>query len=114
MQRQIRSWLTANYGLLLLGVLPAILLLGALLYFIAWAFAYSFTNLELVEITSVNWSWVGLDNYRRLLTRRAFLEALWTAVNFIFFSAIVGQPVLGFLLALALRGSRGRLRRGAL
>ena len=110
MQRQIRPWLAANLWLMLLGILPAVLLLGALLYFTAWALAFSFTDLELVGAKSVNWSWVGLDNYERLFTRRGFLEALWTTANFTFFSAIVGQSVLGFLLAATLRGHRGPLR----
>ena len=110
MQRQIRPWLAANLWLMLLGVLPAVLLLGALLYFTAWALAFSFTDLELVGAKSVNWSWIGLDNYERLFTRRGFLEALWTTANFTFFSAIIGQSVLGFLLAATLRGHRGPLR----
>ena len=110
MQRQIRPWLAANLWLMLLGILPAVLLLGALLYFTAWALAFSFTDLELVGAKSVNWSWVGLDNYERLFARRGFLEALWTTANFTFFSAIVGQSVLGFLLAATLRGHRGPLR----
>ena len=110
MQREIRPWLSSNYGLLFLSIIPAILLIGALLYFTGWAFAFSFTNLELVGRRSVNWDWVGFANYMRLFTRRGFLESLWTTVNFTFFSAIVGQSVLGFLFATALRRSRSTLR----
>lgn len=108
--RQMRPWLASNGWLLLAGLLPAIILIGALLYFTGWAFAFSFTDLELVGRKSVDWSWVGLDNYERLFTRRGFLESLGTTITFTFFSAIVGQSVMGFLLASALRGHRGPLR----
>ncbi|HEY9011677.1 MAG TPA: sugar ABC transporter permease [Devosia sp.] len=108
--RQMRPWLASNGWLLLAGLLPALILIGALLYFTAWAFAFSFTDLELVGRKSVDWSWVGLDNYERLFTRRGFLEALGTTITFTFFSAVVGQSVMGFLLASALRGYHGTLR----
>ncbi len=110
MKDQANPWLTSNLPVLLIGMLPAVILIGVLLYFTAWAFAFSFTDLALVGRKSVEWSWVGLENYERLFTRRGFLESLWTTVIFVFFSAIVGQSVLGFLLAAALRGTRSTLR----
>lgn len=96
MVNQSNPWLTSNLWVLGLALLPATLLIGALLYFTAWAFAFSFTDLALVGRKSVEWSWVGLQNFERLFTRRGFLESLWTTVVFVFFSAIVGQSVLGF------------------
>ena len=110
MKNQANPWLTSNLLVLGLGMLPAMLLVGALLYFTAWAFAFSFTDLALVGRKAVEWSWVGFENYERLFTRRGFLESLWTTVIFVFFSAIVGQSVLGFLLAAALRGSASSIR----
>ena len=110
MKNQANPWLTGNLWVLGIGMLPAILLIGALLYFTAWAFAFSFTDLALVGRKSVEWSWVGLQNFERLFTRRGFLESLWTTIIFVFFSAIVGQSVLGFLLALVLRGTQSTLR----
>ena len=110
MKNQANPWLTNNLLILGLGMLPAVLLIGILLYFTAWAFAFSFTDLALVGRKSVEWSWVGLENFQRLFTRRGFLESLWTTVIFVFFSAIIGQSVLGFLLAAALRGTRSTLR----
>jgi len=104
MRNQAHPWLANNLVLLGLGTLPALLLIGLLLYFTAWAFAFSFTDLALVGKKSVEWSWVGFENFQRLFTRRGFLESLWTTVIFVFFSAIVGQSVLGFLLASLLRG----------
>ncbi|WP_137150186.1 sugar ABC transporter permease [Devosia sp. FKR38] len=110
MKNQSNPWLTSNLLVLGLGMLPAALLIGVLLYFTAWAFAFSFTDLALVGRKSVEWSWVGLQNFERLFTRKGFLDALWTTVVFVFFSAIVGQSVLGFLLAATLRGTQSTIR----
>lgn len=110
MKNQSNPWLTSNLFVLGLGMLPAALLIGVLLYFTAWAFAFSFTDLALVGRKSVEWSWVGLQNFERLFTRKGFLDALWTTVVFVFFSAIVGQSVLGFLLAATLRGTQSTIR----
>ncbi|GHA36206.1 amino acid ABC transporter permease [Devosia pacifica] len=110
MRHQGNPWLTSNLFVLGIGILPALLMIGVLLYFTAWAFAFSFTDLALVGRKSVEWSWVGFDNFERLFTRRGFLESLWTTIYFVFFSAIVGQSLLGFILAASLRGMRGTLR----
>ena len=110
MRNQANPWLTNNLFVLGLGMLPALVLIAVLLYFTAWAFAFSFTDLALVGRKSVEWSWVGLENFERLFTRRGFLESLWTTIIFVFFSAIVGQSVLGFLLAAALRGRNSMLK----
>jgi multiple sugar transport system permease protein len=90
-----------------LAMLPAMLLIAALVYFTAWAVTYSFTNLELTGPNSMNWKWIGFDNYVRLFTRQGFLSSLWVTVVFTFFSAIVGQSFFGFVLAAAMRGLRG-------
>ena len=105
MRHQANPWITSNLLLLSVAMLPAIVLVGGLLYFTGWAFTYSFTDLGLTGRKAVEWSWVGFDNYWRLFNRKGFLEALWTSVIFVFFSAVVGQSLLGFLLATALRGT---------
>ncbi|MDB5542613.1 MAG: sugar transporter permease [Devosia sp.] len=110
MRNQANPWITSNLPLLGLAMLPAIILIGALVYFTVWAFTFSFTDLALVGRKSVEWSWVGFENFERLFTRRGFLESLWTTIIFVFFSAIVGQSVLGFLLATALRGTSSTLK----
>jgi len=110
LKNQASPWLASNLWLLGLAAIPAVLFIGALLYFTGWAVAYSFTTLELVGRRAIEWDWVGLENYQRLFTRRGFLESIWTTVVFTFFSAIVGQSVLGFMLAVTLRGSRSMLR----
>jgi multiple sugar transport system permease protein len=92
---------------MLVAMLPALLLVAALVYLFGWALTYSFTNLELTGPNSLNWRWIGFDNYVRLFTRQGFLNSLWVTVVFTFFSAIVGQSVFGFGLAAAMRTLRG-------
>jgi multiple sugar transport system permease protein len=89
------------------AMLPSIALIAALVYFTAWAVTYSFTNLELTGFNSINWKWIGFDNYIRLFTRNGFLGSLWVTVVFTFFSALVGQSVFGFALAASMRRIQG-------
>jgi len=95
---------------MLLAMLPALVLVAALIYFTGWAVTYSFTNLELTGLNSINWRWIGFDNYVRLFTRQGFLSSLWVTTVFTFFSAIVGQSVIGFALAAAMRRLQGSMR----
>ncbi|MEJ1990479.1 MAG: sugar ABC transporter permease [Maritimibacter sp.] len=105
-----KPWIGSNLTLVLLGALPALLLVGALIYFTIWVLTFSFTDLTLVGPKSVNWHWVGFDNFERLFTRRGFLGSLWTTIVFTFTSAVLGQSVLGFALAAVMRTIRSRLR----
>jgi len=107
MASQTSPWLRSARIPMLVAMLPALLLIAALIYFTAWAVTYSFTNLELTGPNSINWRWIGIDNYVRLFTRQGFLSSLWVTIVFTFFSAIVGQSLFGFVLASAMRGLRG-------
>lgn len=86
-----------------IAMVPALLLIATLIYLAGWALTYSFTNLELTGPNSINWKWIGFDNYVRLFTRQGFLGSLWVTAVFTFFSAIVGQSVFGFTLAITMR-----------
>jgi multiple sugar transport system permease protein len=103
-------WLAAARGPVILAMLPAAIAILATLYLAGWAITFSFTNLELTGDRSIHWNWTGFDNYVRLLTRPGFLGSLWTTVIFTFFSAVVGQSIFGFCLAVTLRGVRSALR----
>ena len=106
----VSPWLSGSLPVLLIAAVPAFLFVLILLYFTGWAFLFSFTNLELFGRKAINWSFVGLDNYDRLINRRGFMESLFVTLNFTFFSAIVGQSVLGFALATILRTMRSTMR----
>ncbi|TLM87475.1 carbohydrate ABC transporter permease [Pseudarthrobacter sp. NamE5] len=90
-----------------LPVLPAVLLL---LVFLAgpvfWAFNASFTNAGLTGRSARDPSWVGLDNYQRLLADPVFPLSLLLTVVFVAGSAVVGQNLLGLVLALLMRRAR--------
>ena len=107
---QMSPWLRSARVPMLVAMLPALVLIAALIYFTGWAITYSFTNLELTGANSINWKWIGFDNYVRLFTRQGFLSSLWVTTVFTFFSAIVGQSVLGFTLASTMRRLRGVMR----
>ncbi|MEO2039984.1 MAG: hypothetical protein ABGW90_15030, partial [Martelella sp.] len=85
---------------------PAAALVGA--FVIApffWIIFVSFTNRTLLGKTAVNPEFVGLDNYIALFdpsnffTRGQFGFSLILTIQFVLFSAIIGQAVLGLLLA---------------
>jgi multiple sugar transport system permease protein len=110
MNNQISPWLAAARGRMLIAMLPAAVCVAATLYLAGWAIVFSFTNLELTGARAVNWAWVGFDNYVRLFTREGFLNSLWVTSVFTLFSAIIGQTIFGFGLAIMLRGNRSVLR----
>ncbi len=79
---------------------PALILIGLFLVWPAlWALYQSFTNRALTGLTAMNPSFVGLDNYTRLLADGDFYASLLRTVAFVFFSAIVGQTLFAFLIA---------------
>ncbi|HET7030220.1 MAG TPA: sugar ABC transporter permease [Candidatus Limnocylindrales bacterium] len=89
--------------LYLAGLSPAVFLLA--LFFVGpaiWALASSFTNRALVGIDAANPRFVGLDNYARLFSDPEFGRVILNSVVFVIGSAIIGQFVLGLLLALLL------------
>jgi multiple sugar transport system permease protein len=89
--------------LYLAGLSPAAFLLA--LFFVGpavWAVASSFTNRALVGLDAANPRFVGLDNYARLFSDPDFGRVILNSVIFVIGSAIIGQFVLGLLLALLL------------
>jgi multiple sugar transport system permease protein len=82
-------------------VLMLVLFLGPVLY----AFYIGFTNLALVGSRSRDYSFTGLDNVARMLGDYVFVKSSWLTIIFVVGSAIVGQSVLGMLLAILLRNA---------
>ncbi len=75
---------------------------------IALSIYYSFTNLSLYNI--YQFSFVGLRNYISLFTSRSFLNSFYITMLFLFLSAIVGQAMLGLVLAYMLNTVRSYFR----
>ena len=86
-------------------ILPAILVVGLLLlYPVATSIFYSFTSKHLIK---AKWEFVGLRNYVKVLSDKAFLTAFLTSVKWTVCS-LIGQVLVGFTAALALE----KIKRG--
>lgn len=91
------------------GLAPSALLLA--LFFVApavWAIYSSFTNRALVGRAAREFQYVGFDNYRRLFSDPDFTQVLTNSIVFVFGSAMVGQFLLGLLLAVLIDHSQKR------
>ena len=85
-------------------VTPAFLLIAAFLVFpAAWTIWLGMTDFRLTGAAAAEPQFVGLDNYRAALSDPSFRSSLWLTVLFVFGSAIVGQSILGFLIAWTMR-----------
>ena len=89
---------------------PLLIVVVFVLAPVVYAVWLSLTNKTLVGFAARNTKFVGLANYRNLLTSGDFLQSLGRAGEFIFFSAIVGQFVLGLLAALMLTRTTVKLK----
>jgi multiple sugar transport system permease protein len=91
-----------------LPIVPSVLLI---LVFIAapvlWSFRASFTNAALTGRNARNPSWTGLENYARMASDAIFPSSVVLTVLFVVGSAILGQNLLGLLIA----GLMARARR---
>jgi multiple sugar transport system permease protein len=86
-------------GLLLLA--PAILvtcifMIGPAL----WSISISLTNMSLTGAGAASPQWVGLQNFIQIFHDGEFFNALRVSLTYLVFSALLGQALLGFLLAL--------------
>ncbi len=83
---------------------PAVALLGLLFVFpVGYASYIGFTNLMLVGRHSHDYWFTGVDNIQRMLGDYVFIKSVWLTIIFVVGSAIIGQSVLGMILALLLR-----------
>ncbi|NEE01019.1 sugar ABC transporter permease [Phytoactinopolyspora halotolerans] len=91
-------------GLLPLLLGPSVVLIAVFVIAPAIYGVYlSLTNTQLTGFAARDPQFVGLDNYRNLLSSDEFLASLGHTGQFVFFSAIIGQTVLGMAAALLLR-----------
>lgn len=92
-------------------VMPALVLIAVFLLFPAlWTIYLGLTDYRLTGLAAIATEFVGLDNYRRALADPSFWDSLRITLIFVVVSGILGQTMLGFALAWALRGLRGTAR----
>ena len=84
-------------------VLPAVIIIGLLfVYPFFSSIFYSFTNKNLIM---PNYRFVGLDNYKAVLSDPNFFSAFFNSIKWTVLS-LAGQVIIGFVLALALHRVR--------
>ena len=94
-----------SVGQRFLPLVPALALL--VLFFagpVIWACYTAFTNQALSGPGADHPQFIGLDNFRRMFADPTFLRSLVLTVIFVVGSAVIGQNVLGLVIALLLRG----------
>ena len=72
---------------------------------------FAFTNLTLTGAAAQNLEFVGLEHFRAMSSDPRFRISVVRTITFLFFSAIVGQCLLGFLIAFLMRGKGKFIKR---
>lgn len=91
---------------------PAFLLL--LVFFIIPMFLtilFSFTNLALTGSQSQRLEFVGFDNFIQMANSPQMYDSIGKTFIFVIFSAIIGQSVLGFVIAYLMKEKNAMVRR---
>lgn len=92
----------------LLFLSPALLFIAVFLVFPAiWVVFIGLTDLSLTGRQALHPSFVGLGNFARALSDPYFYNSLQVTVEFVAGSALIGQVLLGLILALLLQGRKG-------
>ncbi|MDM7830063.1 sugar ABC transporter permease [Cellulomonas sp. MW9] len=95
-------------------MLPLVPAVALLIVFLAGPIGYSLygslTNTALTGYKAANPDFIGFDNYTELFASPDFWKSVWLTVLFVGASAVIGQNVLGMLLALVSRSAAKPLR----
>ena len=68
-----------------------------------WAFYISFTNMALTGTGAGTIQWIGAQNFVQILHDAEFFNAFRVSLSYLVGSALIGQAVLGLLLALLMQ-----------
>ncbi|GGA25387.1 carbohydrate ABC transporter permease [Paenibacillus physcomitrellae] len=93
-------------------LLPSIaVMLVFFIYPILLTFYYSFTNLALTGEAAKELKFIGFDNYVRMFQDPSVRVSIWNTLIFLIGSAVIGQQVLGFFIALLMKHKNRLFRR---
>ncbi|MFC5468930.1 carbohydrate ABC transporter permease [Cohnella suwonensis] len=67
-------------------------------------FYFAFTNMSLTGIAAAQTEFVGFKNFTYMFEDPGFRTSVWNTIVFLVFSAIIGQQVMGFLIAVLMNG----------
>jgi multiple sugar transport system permease protein len=93
-------------------LLPSVvIMLVFFIYPILLTFFYSFTNLALTGEAAKELKFIGLDNYIRMFEDPTVTVSIWNTLIFLMGSAVIGQQVVGFFIALLMKHKNKTFRR---
>ncbi len=92
------------------ALIPFGLFILLLVFCVLWAIAISFTNKSLIGLSAVHPRFIGFLNYAKLLRHPDFINSLRVTFSFTFISAVLGQCVIGLLLAVLLKQKHIRFK----
>ncbi|CQR48485.1 Lactose transport system permease protein LacF [Paraliobacillus sp. PM-2] len=95
----------------LFGLPSIILLLLFVLGPIIMTFYYSFTNMALTGAAASNTQFVGFDNFVRMFQDPSFKTSVLNTIIFLIASAVIGQQIVGFLVAYLMKQKARPFRR---
>ncbi len=85
----------------ILFLLPTWILLLVFFFLpIVLTFYYAFTNMSLTGVASAHTQFIGFRNFTSMFHDPSFRISVWNTIVFLLLSAIVGQQVLGLIIAL--------------
>lgn len=88
----------------LLFMLPALLVTCIFMLGPAvWSLYISLTNMSLTGVGAAAPQWIGLQNFQQIFKDGEFFNSLRVSLTYLVFSALIGQAILGLLLALLMR-----------
>ncbi|GEQ32246.1 carbohydrate ABC transporter permease [Marinilactibacillus psychrotolerans] len=72
---------------------------------------FSFTNLALTGSQASNLEFIGFENFINMFQDTTLYNSIGKTLIFVLFSAVLGQCLLGFIIAFLMRGKHPALRR---
>lgn len=110
MERSLKKKYWADQAKKSVLLIPALVLLLAFFIIpIVLTVYYSFTNMALTGAAAQNFQFIGLENYKRILSDPNTLVSIRNTFIFLI-GSLVGQSVLGFLIAYFMKGKEKAFR----
>ena len=110
MDRSLKKKYWADQAKKSVLLIPALVLLVAFFIIrIVLTVYYSFTNMALTGAAAQNFQFIGLENYKRILSDPNTLVSIRNTFIFLI-GSLVGQSVLGFLIAYFMKGKAKAFR----
>ena len=110
MERSLKKKYWADQAKKSVLLIPALVLLLAFFIIpIVLTVYYSFTNMALTGAAAQNFQFIGLENYKRILSDPNTLVSIRNTFIFLL-GSLVGQSVLGFLIAYFMKGKAKAFR----